>query len=91
MYITERTIDDLFDNFTVDANHRRQPLHKMRQSTATTTSIAAIALLGSSWAAPTFDGQTVLGLGNADEPSHPIPQKPDTKLFNPLHRGSSWV
>jgi hypothetical protein len=60
----------------------------MRQS----TSIAAIALLGSTLAAPTFDGQTVFGLkggaGDQEPPSHPIPQKPDNGMFNPLHRKS---
>jgi len=65
----------------------------MRQSTAATTSIAAIALLGSiqpGWAAPAFDGQTVFGTGVGDQepPSHPIPEKPDNKMFNPLHRTS---
>jgi hypothetical protein len=66
----------------------------MRHSTAATTSIAAIALLGSiqpGWAAPTFEGQTVLGIngaGDQEPPSHPIPEKPDTGMFNPLHRRS---
>ena len=70
----------------------------MRQSTLTTLAIlggSAVSVL----AAPYIDqqqvligsaaqgNQVVLGGGDDDEPSHPVPKRPDG--FDPLHR--EWI